>query len=201
MLPINDLPLLDMSLTSLAKFANDFVEHRKYDKVHVLGNSLGGHIAQLFALANPEKIKSIILTGSSGLFESGMGESYPKRKNYDYIKERTAYTFYDPNMASKELVDEIFDIVNNRAKAIRVIAIAKSAMKHNLAGELHKITAPTLLIWGKEDRITPTEVAEEFHKLIKNSELKFIDKCGHAPMMERPEEFNAILEEFLNKTP
>lgn len=199
MLPLYELPLLDMSVKNLGRFANEFVTHRKYDKVDVLGNSLGGHIALLFALEAPEKIRSITLTGSSGLFESAMGESYPKRKNYDYIKERTAYTFYDPIMATKELVDEVFEAVNNRAKAIRIIAVAKSAMKHNLADELPKIVAPTLLVWGKNDKITAPEVAEEFHRLIKNSELKFIDKCGHAPMMERPAEFNKMLEEFLNK--
>lgn len=201
LLPIYEMPILDASVKGLVKHVKEFVSCRNYNDLHVLGNSLGGHIALLFALDSPERVKSIILTGSSGLFESGMGESYPKRKSYDYIRERTAYTFYDPKMASKELVDEVFESVNNRGKAIRIISTAKSAMKHNLANDLHKITAPTLLIWGLNDRITSPDVAEDFKRLIPNSELKFIDQCGHAPMMERPDEFNKLLEEFLNRLP
>ena len=58
---------------------------------------------------------------------------------------------------------------------------------------------PTCLIWGRNDTITPPEVAEDFNKLIENSELFWIDKCGHAPMMEHPQEFNRILKEWLDK--
>ena len=164
-----------------------------------MGNSLGGHVALIHVLKNPEKIKSVILTGSSGLFESGMGDSYPKRGDYEYIKTKTGLTFYDPKIASKELVDEVYGIVNNRIKAIKIIALAKSAIRNNLGEELNQIKQPTLLIWGNNDSITPPFVAKEFSKLIPDSELYFIDKCGHAPMMEVPEEFNAILLKFLKK--
>ena len=64
---------------------------------------------------------------------------------------------------------------------------------------LPKITCPVLLIWGKEDKITPPFVGEEFHKLIKSSELVWMEDCGHAPMMEQPKEFNILLANFLNK--
>jgi pimeloyl-ACP methyl ester carboxylesterase len=150
-------------------------------------------------LKHPQRIKTLILTGSSGLFESGMGDSYPKRKDYDYIKHKTELTFYDPNVASKELVDEVYHIVNNRLKAIKIIALAKSAIRNNLGEELNQIKQPTLLIWGNNDTITPPLVAREFNRFIPNSELYFIDKCGHAPMMEVPVEFNQILHKFLKK--
>ncbi len=106
---------------------------------------------------------------------------------------------FDPHTATKELVDEVFEITNNRIKVIKIIARAKSAIRNNLGEELSKITQPTLLIWGNNDIITPPFVGEEFHKLIPNSELHFIDKCGHAPMMEVPGEFNALLNKFLIK--
>lgn len=141
----------------------------------------------------------MILTGSSGLYENAMSDSFPKRGNYDFIKEKTEYTFYDPKTATKELVDEVFNTVTNREKALRVVSVAKSAIRNNLADQLHKIEVPTLLVWGLQDRITPIEVAKDFNSLIPNSELHFIDKCGHAPMMEKPDEFNAILEQFLKK--
>jgi len=199
LLPLFELDILHTSVGGLAKFVNRFIEARGYKDIHLLGNSLGGHVALVHVLKNPEKIKSLILTGSSGLFESGMGDSYPKRGDYEYIKTKTELTFYDPKVASKELVDEVYNIVNVRLKAIKIIALAKSAIRNNLGEELNQIKQPTLLIWGNNDSITPPFVAKEFNKLIPNSELHFIDKCGHAPMMEVPDEFNVILLKFLKK--
>jgi len=199
MLPLFDLDLLHTSVGGLQKYLHKFMEARNYKGVHLLGNSLGGHVALLYLFKHPERTQSLILTGSSGLFENGMGDSYPKRGDYEYIKKKTEITFYDPKTASKELVDEVYEIVNNRLKAIKIIALAKSAIRNNLGEELNQIKQPTLLIWGNNDTITPPFVAREFNKLIPNCELHFIDKCGHAPMMEVPEEFNAILLKFLKK--
>lgn len=199
LLPIYEMPILQVSVMGLVDFTGKFVAYKGYDKVHLLGNSLGGHVALLYALAHPERIASITLTGSSGLFESAFGTAFPKRGDYEYIKNKTAETFYDPAVANKELVDEVFDIVNDRNKAIRVVATAKSAVRHNLGDKLDKIKAPTLLIWGKQDAVTPPFVGEKFHELISDSRLYFLDKCGHAPMMEKPQEFNEILEGFLKE--
>ena len=201
LLPLFDLDILHTSVTGLAKHVDQFIEHKGYDHIHLLGNSLGGHVALVHVLKHPEKIKSLTLTGSSGLFENAMGDSYPKRGDYEYIKNKTALTFYDPAMATKELVDEVFEITKNRIKVIKIIALAKSAIRNNLGEELNQIQIPTLLIWGKNDTVTPPFVAEEFHKLIPNSQLHFIDKCGHAPMMEVPAEFNNILDNFLQSLP
>ncbi|MEY4457216.1 MAG: alpha/beta fold hydrolase [Sediminibacterium sp.] len=201
LLPLFDLDILHTSVTGLAKHVDQFIEHKGYDHIHLLGNSLGGHVGLVHVLKHPEKIKSLTLTGSSGLFENAMGDSYPKRGDYDYIKNKTAQTFYDPAMATKELVDEVFEITKNRLKVIKIIALAKSAIRNNLGEELNQIQIPTLLIWGKNDTVTPPFVAEEFHKLIPHSQLHFIDKCGHAPMMEVPAEFNDILENFLKSLP
>ena len=199
MLPLLEMDILHTSVGGLAKFVNKFIEARDYQGVHLLGNSLGGHVGLVHVLKHPEKIRSLTLTGSSGLFENGMGDSYPKRGDYEYIKKKTELTFYNPNIATKELVDEVYGIVNNRLKAIKIIAMAKSAIRNNLGDGLNQIKLPTLLVWGNNDTITPPFVAKEFNKLIPNSELYFVDKCGHAPMMEVPDEFNAILHKFLKK--
>lgn len=199
MLPLFDLDIFHTSVGGLEKYVKKFIEARGYTGIHLLGNSLGGHVALVHILKHPEKIKSLILTGSSGLFENGMGDSYPKRGDYEYIKKKTQLTFYDPNTATKELVDEVFEITNNRIKVIKIIALAKSAIRNNLGEELNQIKQPTLLIWGNNDTITPPFVGKEFNRLIPNSELHFVDKCGHAPMMEVPLEFNQILDGFLNK--
>ena len=199
LLPIFDLPIRKVSVTGLVDYVADFVDHKQYEQVNVLGNSLGGHIALLYVLARPEKVSSLILTGSSGLFESAMGTSFPKRGDYEFIKNKTADTFYDPTVATKELVDEVFDIVNDRNKAIRIIATAKSAIRHNIGDKLHQINIPTLLVWGQQDQVTPAFVGEKFNELIENSRLILFDKCGHAPMMEHPLDFNRHLEEFLGE--
>ena len=198
-LPLFDLDILHTSVTGLAKYVSKFIEYKDYNQIHLLGNSLGGHVGLIYALKQPERIKSLTLTGSSGLFENAMGDSYPKRGDYEYIKNKTAQTFYDPAVAPTELVDEVFEITRNRIKVIKIIALAKSAIRNNLGEELNQIKIPTCLIWGKNDIVTPPFVAEEFHKLIPQSELHFIDKCGHAPMMEVPNEFNNILSTFLTK--
>ena len=199
MLPLFELDLLHTTVGGLEKYVQKFIEFKNYNNIHLLGNSLGGHVALVHVLKHPERIKSLILTGSSGLFENGMGDTYPKRGDYEYIRKKTEVTFYDPAMATKELVDEVYEIVNVRLKVIKVIALAKSAIRNNLGEELKEIKTPTLLIWGNNDTITPPFVGKEFNKLIPNSELHFIDKCGHAPMMERPDEFNEILNGFLTK--
>lgn len=199
MLPLYELTNLDTTVSGLAKFTEKFVKARKLKKFHILGNSLGGHIALVYSLQYPQHISTITLTGSSGLFEHGMGETYPKRGDYEYVKKKTQLTFYDPEIASKELVDEVYEITNNRLKALKIIQLARSAIKHNLGSELKNVTVPVCLIWGKNDTITPPMVAEEFKKLLVNSELHYIDKCGHAPMMEVPHEFNEILHSFLGK--
>lgn len=198
-LPLFDLDIFHTSVGGLQKFVNKFIETRGYTNIHLLGNSLGGHVALVHVLKHPEQIKTLTLTGSSGLFENGMGDSYPKRGDYEYIKKKTQLTFYDPAMATKELVDEVFEITNSRVKVIKIIALAKSAIRNNLGEELNQIKQPTCLIWGNNDTITPPFVGQEFNKLIPNSKLHFVDHCGHAPMMEVPVEFNAILSEFLAK--
>lgn len=199
LLPLLELDLLHTSVSGLEKYVNRFIEHRDYRNINLLGNSLGGHVALVHILKHPERIKTLILTGSSGLFENGMGDTYPKRGDKEYIRKKTALTFYDPEMATEDLVNEVFEITNNRLKVIKIIALAKSAIRNNLGDELKEIQQPTCLIWGNNDSITPPFVGKEFNRLIPNSELHFVDKCGHAPMMEVPAEFNNILDAFLAK--
>ncbi len=199
MLPIFDLPPKEVSLEKLVEHIAEFVEMKGYKEVNVVGNSLGGHVALLFAITQPEKVKSITLTGSSGLFENSIGSTFPPRGNYEFVKTKTEDTFYDPKVATKELVDEVYDIVNTTEKTFAVIYTARSAIKTNLENKLNHIKAPTLLIWGKQDTITPPFVGEKFDELLSDSRLIFIDKCGHAPMMEHPEKFNEYLKDFLKE--
>lgn len=199
LMPIYTLPVINTNVKNLASFIEDFIEFKGFEKVNILGNSLGGHVGLVYTSKFPEKVNTLTLTGSSGLYENSLGSSFPKRSDKNFIRKRVEVTFYDPENATDELVDECYAIVNDKTKVIRILSLAKSAIRHNMNDELPSLTMPCCLIWGKDDEITPPEVAEEFHELLPNSSLYWIDKCGHAPMMEQPKEFNSILDDWLMK--
>ena len=199
-LPLYTQSLLKTNVKAFARYVKDFIIFKGFERVILLGNSLGGHIALYHTKMYPEKVAGLVLTGSSGLYESAMGESYPKRGDYEYIKNKTEMVFYDPKVATKEMVDEIYALVNDRIKVIKTVTIAKSAIRHNMAKDLPKMHVKTCLIWGKNDAVTPPDVAEDFHKLLPNSNLYWIDKCGHAAMMEHPDQFNLLVSDWLVKS-
>ena len=115
------------------------------------------------------------------------------------LKRKTEDVFYSPKVATKEVVDEVFESVNNRRKVIKILAMAKSAIRHNMANDLPKLNIPTALIWGENDKVTPPDVAESFLAGFPDADLFWIDKCGHAPMMEHPDEFNTIVEKWFSE--
>ncbi len=192
-LPIYTMSLINTNVKSFANFLRDFIDFKKYDEVILLGNSLGGHIGLYHTKLYPEKVKALVITGSSGLYESAMGSGYTKRSDYEKKKKKAQEVFYDPEVATKEIVDDVYATVNDRNKLVRTLAIAKSAIRHNMSKDLPNMPTPTCIIWGKNDIVTPPEVAEVFHELLPDSDLFWIDKCGHAAMMEHPEAFNEIL--------
>lgn len=198
-LPLYTQNILKTNVKAFAKWVKDFITYKGFDRVILLGNSLGGHIALYHAKMYPEKMSGLILTGSSGLYENAMGDSYPRRGDKDYIQKKAEEVFYDPKMATPELVNDVYQIANDRIKLVKTLTIAKSAIRHNMAKDLPKMHIQTCLIWGKNDIVTPPEVATEFQELLPNSELNWIDKCGHAAMMEHPDEFNKIMHDWLKK--
>ncbi len=198
-LPIYGMPMLKTNVKQFAKFVEGFLEFKGLKDVILLGNSLGGHIGLLHTKLYPAKVKALVITGSSGLYESAMGDGYPRRGDYNFIQKKAENVFYDPKVATKEIVDEVFATVNDRNKILKTLAIAKSAIRHNMADDLPSMHTPTCIIWGKNDNVTPPDVADLFNELLPDSELFWIDKCGHAPMMEHPQEFNTILDAWLEK--
>jgi len=198
-LPLYSLPLLKTNVKNLAKFLHSFITYKKLDKVVLLGNSLGGHIGLYYTKHYPDKVAALVLTGSSGLYENSMGDSYPKRGDRNYVTQKAQDVFYDPSIATEELIDDVYVVINDRNSLIRTLAIAKSAIRHNMAKDLPNMHQPTCLIWGKQDKVTPPEVAIDFNKLLPDSDLFWIDKCGHAAMMETPEEFNQVLDKWLKE--
>ena len=198
-LPIYTQSLLKTNVKAFARYVKDFIAFKGLERVILVGNSLGGHIGLYFTKQYPELVRGLVITGSSGLYESAMGESYPKRGDYEYIRKKAEDVFYNPEVATKEIIDEVFATVNDRIKLLKTLTIAKSAIRHNMAKDLPKMHVPTCIIWGKQDKVTPPEVAEEFKKLLPNSDLYWIDKCGHAAMMEEPDQFNDLLFGWLSE--
>lgn len=198
-LPVYALPMKQTHLPGLVEFVRSFMDTLGLSSAVISGNSLGGHIALLLAINHPERVRALVLTGASGIYEVDMGQGVMRRKDREYLRERTAITFFDPKHATDELIDEVYETVNNRTRAVRLIKMARSVKEENVRDSLDGIDVPTLLVWGREDEITPPGVAVTFNELIARSELHWIDECGHAPMMEQPARFNEILLDFLGR--
>jgi len=200
-LPVYDLPIEKSDVRGLAQYVQDFLETLAVGPIVLAGNSLGGHVAILRALEFPAYTSALVLAGSSGIYEVEIGTSMMRRQDRAFIRDRAARTFFSPDHVSDHLVDRVFDIVNDRNRALRLIRMARSALRENLSGRLHRISAPTLLMWGRDDQITPPSVAEIFHRRIPRARLCYMDRCGHAPMIEKPAAFNRRLLSFLNHLP
>lgn len=199
-LPVYDLPMHKTSVPGLVDYVRQFFAAMTLGPVVLIGNSLGGHIALLYVLDHPEDVVGLILAGSSGIYELEMGSSTMRRRDRSFIRERAALTFFDPVHVTDELVDEMYEVVNDRGRALRLIKMARSAQNETVTSKLSAIDVPTLLVWGRNDSITPPDVAHEFERRMPRSTLHFIDECGHAPMIEHPDRFNATTLDWLQDT-
>lgn len=198
-IPLYEFKARKLTFTNMAKWLHSFMEALEIDNPILLGNSMGGHLALEYTVQHPENVAGLILTGSSGLQERDFGSTFPRRNDRDYVRKQAAITFYDDDFVTEELMDEIMEVINDRSNLLNVLAIARETHEYSMEDYLPEIDQEVLLIWGKQDEITPPKVAEEFHKALPNSRLKWIDKCGHAPMMEHPEKFAFHLNEFLSE--
>lgn len=200
-LPVYDLPMDETTVGRLAQHAHAFAEALDLAPVVPVGNSLGGQVALIYTLRHRASVAAMILSGSSGIYEERMETGLMRRDSRDFIRERAAVTFYDDALVTDELVEEMYQLVNDRERAVRLIKMARSTKKNTITDRLSRLTdLPTLLVWGRDDVITPPEVAEEFRERLPQSQLHFIEECGHAPMMEQPEAFNRLMLAFLDET-
>jgi pimeloyl-ACP methyl ester carboxylesterase len=199
-LPLFDTAFSDVSLAALADHVRDLLDALEIGDAVVGGNSLGGHVALELALSHPERVNGLVLTGSSGLFERTFTRGVPHRPTADYVRAKMEEVFYDPALVTDAWVEAIRRTVTTRSTALRVLRVARAARSHNVEPLLSTIRVPTLLVWGGDDRVTPPDVAERFHQLIPRSRLVVLPRCGHAPMLERPQAFNEVLDAWLRDT-
>jgi 2-hydroxy-6-oxonona-2,4-dienedioate hydrolase len=198
-LPVYDLPIRSTSVPGLVEYVRAFAEHLGLHRVAVGGNSLGGHVALLYTLSYPGDVCALILSGASGIYELELGSSTPRRRDRAFIRERAAMTFYDPVHVTEHIVESMYDLLGDRARVARLIKMARSAKVETVTDRLSSIEQPTLLVWGRDDRITPPDVANQFKQRMPAAELHLIDRCGHAPMVEHPEEFSRVMLAFLGE--
>ena len=196
-LPVYDLPLSHTGVSGLVAYLRRFVKTVGLSPAVLVGNSLGGQVALLYAIKYPAQVVAMVLSGASGIRELSLGTSLPRRHDRDFIRDRALLSFHDPSHVTSELVDEVYRVVTDRGRMIRLIKMARAIKQETVTEQLGSIKTPTLLIWGRDDGITPPSVAEEFCRRLLNAELHFLSRCGHAPMMERPSEFNRLTLDFL----
>ncbi len=199
-LPILDAALPEVSIAELARHVVRLLDALEIERAVIGGNSLGGHVALTLALGRPERVSGLILTGSSGLFERGFTRNVPHAPTSEYVRVKMEEIFYDPGLVTPAWLEAVHRVVTTRTTAVRVLQFARAAKRDSLEARLPQVAVPTLLIWGKEDRITPTEVAERFRALIPDAELVYVTNCGHAPMLEHPSAFGEVVLQWLRET-
>ena len=198
-LHIHRLPRAKANVQGIVDFVRSFTNFLDLGQMVLIGNSLGGQIAVRYSSDYTESVVGLLLSGSSGIYETETGKTTFRRHDRDYIRHKAEKTFYDPATVTDELVDRIYDIATNRVQALRIVWTARSSMNDLIIDELADLDMPSLLIWGTEDQITPPHVAYTFQKLLPDAELHLIERCGHAPMMEHPDTFNELMLEFVDR--
>jgi len=199
-LPIVERDMPEISIEGVARYVARFLDAVEIPRAVIGGNSLGGHVALALALDHPERVSGLILTGSSGLFERSFTRGVPHRPTAEYVREKMEEVFFDGRFVTPEWVESVRRTVTTPASALRVLRFARAAKRHNIEARLREVAVPALLVWGRDDRITPPDVAERFHRLLPDSSLRFLPRCGHAPMLEQPDAFNEVVAEWLVET-
>lgn len=197
-IPLYDFSASTLSINTLTHWLHTFLLSMEADQPVIVGNSMGGHLALDYALRHPRNVSALVLTGSSGIQERDFGTTFPRRNDREYIREQAALTFYD-DLLDEEILDEIMEVIHSPSKLLNMLAIARDTHEYNMKALLSDIPHPTLLVWGKNDEITPPEVARTFEEKLPRARLRWVEKCGHAPMMEHPDIFAFFLNEFLTE--
>jgi pimeloyl-ACP methyl ester carboxylesterase len=195
----DDPPWLD-EIGDLAYFYLDFLETLGLDQVHLIGTSFGGWIAAEMAVRNQTRLASLTLVGAVGITAT---DGKPVDDLFRLSVEENLRRFYaDPERAARRLGDmsnvDMNLVAKNRATVQR---LAYRPRYHNpgLAKWLHRITVPTLLVWGDKDGLVPVRFGEAYRALIPGSRLVVLEDAGHAPFDEQRDAFIAALTGFIGK--
>jgi pimeloyl-ACP methyl ester carboxylesterase len=209
----SDKPEIPYTVKYYVDTIYNFIKELKLDKVNIAGLSLGGLIVSDFAYTYPELIENLIIVSSAGLKSVAsfirfpvvynIVESFMKVFVFSLRKSLRKYqegSYYDKNNIPEWVFNKYFELMQYpKAKKAYFNALKIVMLKdENFPKRLSKITAKTLIIWGENDPTFSLEYAEEFHRLIKNSTLKILPKCGHTVTIEDSKGFCLVMKEFLS---
>lgn len=164
----------------------------------LVGNSLGGHVALKLAMEHHPLVRALGLVGSSGLFERSFEKNVEHSPSRQWLERKITDLFHDPSRMLPGMVDAAYAELSRRSAARALVKLGRSAKNDHLGERVAGLATPVLLAWGRNDIVTPPEVAEQFHSLLPNSRLVWIDRCGHAPQVERPDELGGAIADYLD---
>lgn len=199
-----ELPLLQLrgdecSIHGATDLTARFLREHLGTPAILVGNSFGGHVALRIALDHPSLVRGLVLAGSSGLIEKSMVSDIQIRPSKEWLRRKIGELFFDPNNMREADLDRAYAELSNRGGARAMVKLSRSARRDHLGERIADIAAPTLLIWGRQDIVTPPEAAEGFHRMIHGSRLVWLENCGHAPMIERADLFADELLQFAQR--
>ena len=197
----SDKPLLGYRVATFVDFLDGFLNELKIDRASLVGNSLGGWVAASFALTHPERIDRLVLCDAAGYAAvtktmDPRAFSALRLANREDIRYLGPLTFHD-----KRFYEDVDLVLKQRVTAgdnytINQFLDSMIRGEDVLDGRLGRIHKPTLIVWGREDKLIPLNFAERFHKEITGSRLEVIDNCGHMPQVECADRFNHPLLKF-----
>ncbi len=202
-LPLLDLTGEDCSIQGVTDLTVQFIEEHltpgdpAAGPSVLVGNSFGGHVALRVALERPRFVRGLVLAGSSGLIERTLVQGAPVRPPREWVAEKIGELFYDKSCMRDDDVDRAHAVLNTRQGARAMVRLSRTARRNHLGDRIGNIHAPTLLIWGRQDLVTPPSAAQGFLDLMPDARIVWVDRCGHTPMLEAPGVFARSLLEFV----
>ncbi|MEN0020461.1 MAG: alpha/beta hydrolase [Planctomycetota bacterium] len=199
-LPLLELTGQDCSVQGVAELTKRFLIEHVPEPAVLVGNSFGGHVALHSALgscdASDGQVRGLVLTGSSGLIERSTVKAVETRPSREWLEDKIGELFYDRRHVRESDIERAHRELNDRKRARAMIRLSRTARKNHLGAQISGIDLPVLLIWGREDVVTPPEAAREFERLLPDARLEWFDNCGHVPMVERADAFASRLVAF-----
>jgi pimeloyl-ACP methyl ester carboxylesterase len=204
----SDKPFIDYRVSTLVDFLDEFCTRLGIGKASVVGNSLGGWTALAFTLAHADKVDRLILVDSAGYSSARLGGPKPSR---DALRTLNASTldgdrtlmrliFYHQQMISDGFVRAAFASKMQKNDGYTVDQFIESIVREEdvVDGKLGAIKAPTLIVWGREDRLIGLATAKALGEDISGAKTVILDECGHVPHIECAAPFNKALSDFLS---
>ncbi|HEY6403400.1 MAG TPA: alpha/beta fold hydrolase [Blastocatellia bacterium] len=203
----SDKPAANYRVAMLVKFLDAFYEKLGVQKATIVGNSLGGWTAAAFALAHPEKVDKIVLVDAAGYTSKRWGGPEMTRDAMAALNPATTEDFkrllslilYNKALLTDQFLETALTNKLKRGDGHTINSFIESILRGEdfLDGKTKAIKAPTLVVWGKDDGLTPLGIGRAFVEDIPGAQLVVIDNCGHLPQMEKAAEFNSALLKFL----